>query len=136
MPVILSVFLLALALQTPPQADMPQDLRVAGRVYSILIPYGWKISDNRTGQITLEHVSGATISYNHLGRRDEDLQKIAEAGVDRVMRPLGFAGFGDPLARKLNGLPAIQYPIHGNRLSQRRKLLYIAFQQDDGFSEI
>src|SRR5262249_29650650 len=112
------------------------DLRVNGRLYSVLIPHGWKVADRLAADIVLEHSSGATFSYNNVATRGSDLAAVAQLGVDRTMRPLGFASFGNPLQRKLNGYPAVQYEIHGNRLSEHRRVLYLAVQREDSFYEV
>jgi hypothetical protein len=129
---MLPVLILTVALQLPPDAS--KDVQVNGRLFGVLVPYGWKVDNLQTQSIQIEHTSGATFIFRSI-RGKGDLETFAREGVDRVMMPLGFATFGDPLKRKVNGAPAIQYEIQGNRLSRHRKLLYIAIAREDGYYE-
>jgi hypothetical protein len=113
-------------------------LLLAAQQDSLLVPNGWKAETLLRGSdIIIEHVSGASIIYRPAPARGlRDLDAVARQGVDRTMQPLGFATFGPALLRKLNGDAAIQYEIRGNRLSERRKLLYVGIQRSDGFYEM
>src|SRR5262245_50251668 len=129
---MLPILLLTVALQLP--ADVSKDVQVNGRQFGVLVPYGWKVDNMQSQSIQIEHTSGASFIFRSI-RGKGDLETFAREGVDRVMMPLGFATFDEPLKRKVNVAPAIQYEIQGNRLSRHRKLLYIAFARDDGFYE-
>jgi hypothetical protein len=129
---MLPTLLLTVALQLQP--DVPKDVQVNGRQFGVLVPFGWKVDNLQTQSIQIKHSSGASFIFRGI-RGKGDLETFALEGVDRVMMPLGFATFGEALKRKVNGAPAIQYQIQGNRLSQHRKLLYIAIARDDGFYE-
>ena len=130
---MLPILFLTVALQLP-SPDVSKDVQVNGRQFGVLVPYGWKVDNLHTQSIEIDHTSGASFIFRSI-RGKGNLDAFAREGVDRVMMPLGFATFGEPLNRKVNGAPAVQYEIQGNRLSRHRKLLYIAIARDDGFYE-
>src|SRR5262245_17330793 len=106
---MLPILLLTVALQLP-SSDVSRDVQVNGRQFGVLVPYGWKVDNLHTQSIEIEHTSGASFIFRSI-RGKGDLETFAREGVDRVMMPLGFATFGEPLQRKVNGAPAIQYQI-------------------------
>jgi len=133
----LAILILLLQQTQPVPAVQSRDVRLNGSLHTVLVPHGWKVRDIFGPDIRVEHSSGALLIFRTAAARGiRDLEAFTRMGLDRTMQPLGFASFGDPLERKMNGAPAIQYEIVGNRLSERHKLLYVGIRKDDGFYEM
>ena len=52
------------------------------------------------------------------------------------MTPLGFAKLGEPQHFKGTNEEWVQYEIHGNRLTEHRRILYRAFRRGSGLFEL
>ena len=131
---ILTAAILLVLQAVPP----PAETVFQSRSMHILVPHGWKPAEpeSRSSVIRLEHSSGASFEVRRAGSGTQKLKQFAERGLEQVWLPLGFVSLGDPLERKLRNDPAIQYKIIGNRLSERRKLSYIAVFRIDGALEL
>ncbi|MBI4474021.1 MAG: hypothetical protein HY646_15235, partial [Acidobacteria bacterium] len=117
-----------LLLQASPEAV------IRGDAYQMLVPHGWSATESRPDRLV--HTTGASFEVLSIPRAAADIQQYAIRGVEQVWRPLGFVVVGKPVERKVRGYPAIQYDIQGNRLSERRKLRYIAVDRGAGSYEL
>ena len=124
------LLLILAAAQVSEQASAP----VRGDRFQIVVPQGWKVL-NAGADIVLEHSSGASLLLlraSLTGRLEDFAQKQAE----RVMAPLGFAKIGEPQHYKATNEEWVQYEIHGNRLSEHRRILYRVFRRPSGSFEL
>jgi hypothetical protein len=114
------------------QAAQPSVAR--GDRFQIVVPQGWKVA-TAARDVVLEHSTGASL----LVRRPaapKNLDTFAYDAVERIMAPLGFAKLDKPRRSKNGDEEAVQYEIRGNRLSERRRLLYRAIQRRTGVFEM
>jgi len=125
----MTVFLLLLAtLQLPQPAQL-----VRTRTFQIMAPQGWVVVTT-SGAILLNHASGASVFVNK-SSQTENLKSYARRSAERIMAPLGFAKLQEPRHFAGNGQEWVQYEIRGNRLSDRRRILYRALMRKGGMVE-
>ena len=123
----LLLFVLA-TIQISPSAQVVQT-----RTFQIMAPQGWVVADTG-GLIWLNHSTGASVMVLR-SRQTEKLDSFARRGAERIMSPLGFAKFDEPRRFTGNGEEWVQYEIRGNRLSERRRILYRAVRRKSGLIE-
>jgi hypothetical protein len=100
----------------------------------VMAPHGWEVRE-ASSDIWLQHASGASLRVIR-SRQGRNLERFAYEGVERIMRPLGFAKFEGPRSFKDSEGGSLQYEIRGNRLSERRRILYRAVQRKENVIEI
>ena len=116
MPILLLVFL-AVQFPEPP-----------------ILPQGW--TGRASGAVArLEHSSGASLLVTR-PRPTEEFNAFARHAVERLASPLGFARIGEPRHFSDPNQEWFEYQIRGNRLSERRRILYRLVRSDAGFVEI
>lgn len=115
----------------------PTPVVVRGDRSEIVVPQGWKVARLGT-EVAIEHATGASLLVRRpvLRTAERNLDSLAEDAVERIMAPLGFAKFEKPRRFKNGGEESVQYEIRGNRLSERRRLLYRAIRHDRSVFEI
>lgn len=83
----------------------------------------------------LEHSSGASLLVTKsrpAGEFDSDTRRVAE----RLANPLGFAQIGEPRHFSDSNQEWVEYVIRGNRLAERRRILYRAVRNQSDLTEI
>ncbi len=90
---------------------------------------------NDGGDIVLEHSSGASLLLLRASLTGR-LEDFAQRQAERIMAPLGFAKLGEPQHFKATNEEWVQYEIHGNRLSEHRRILYRVFRRPSGLFEL
>ena len=118
----LLLFVLA-TIQISPSAQVVQT-----RTFQIMAPQGWVVADT-AGLIWLNHSTGASVMVLR-SRQTEKLDSFARRGAERIMSPLD-----EPRRFTGNGEEWVQYEIRGNRLSERRRILYRAVRRKSGLIE-
>jgi len=124
------LLLILAAVQVPEQASAP----VRGDRFQIAVPQGWRVL-NDGGDIVLEHSSGASLLLLRASLTGR-LEDFAQRQAERIMAPLGFAKLGEPQHFKATNEEWVQYEIHGNRLSEHRRILYRVFRRPSGLFEL
>jgi hypothetical protein len=99
----------------------------------IVAPQGWSVRDSAIPW--LEHATGASVRVMRFSQRGT-LETYARDAAERVMRPLGFGKLSAPTYFRNSEQEWIQYEIWGNRLSERRRILYRAIRRSDALFEI
>jgi len=122
------LFFVLVAIQIP---QSPQLVRT--RAFQIMAPQGWVVVDTG-GAILLNHATGASVMVVKL-RQTENLESFARRSAERIMAPLGFAKLREPRRFAGNGEEWVQYEIFGNRLTERRRILYRALLRKSGIVE-
>ena len=120
-------------LQSVQVAQEPTIIR--SRTFQIVAPQGWKVRDSAS-DIWLEHSTGASLRIIRSSRPTQNFDSYARLGVDRIMAPLGFAKFEEPRRFKDSDEESLQYEIRGNRLSERRRILYRVIFRKTGIFEV
>ncbi|HYR88677.1 MAG TPA: hypothetical protein VE422_31650 [Terriglobia bacterium] len=115
--------------------QVPQPNLIRSRTFQIVAPQGWKVRDS-SNDIWIEHSTGASLRIVRSGRLTQNFDSYARLGVDRIMAPLGFAKFEEPRRFKNSDEESLQYEIRGNRLSERRRILYRAILRKTGVFEV
>ena len=125
-------FLLAVlaAIQSPRPVDV-----VRGGSFELTVPQGWTASTVTGTLVRLDHSTGASLLIIRT-RSNENLDSFAHRGAERTMAPLGFAKIEDPRHFSDSDKELVQYEIRGNRLSERRRILYRALRSKDGLFEV
>jgi hypothetical protein len=124
--------LFVVVLQTASQPPPPSIAR--GDRFQLVVPQGWKAL-NESGSVLLAHASGASLLIQRINRTS-NLADYAQRQADRIMMPLGFADkLEEPRLFKADNQEWVQYEIRGNRLSERRRLLYRAQRKDANYFE-
>ena len=126
MPFLLLVFIAIQAAQPPGQ--------LRGRSFLIMAPHGWAVHEAGADAI-FEHATGASLRVVRL-RLLQKIDSFARDAAERVMRPLGFAKLGEPLRFQDSDQEWVQYEIRGNRLSDRRRILYRAVRRHNTLFEV
>ena len=119
--------ILALSQAVPPSL-------ARGDRFQIVVPQGWKVS-RAAADVLLEHSTGASL----IVRRPVQARNIdvfARDGVERIMAPLGFAKLDPPRKFEDSNAESVQYEIRGNRLSERRRILYRVVRRDAAVFEV
>ena len=124
------LLLILAAVQVSEQASSP----VRGDRFQIVVPQGWRVL-NAGADIVLEHSSGASLLLLRASLTGR-LEDFAQRQAERVMAPLGFAKIGEPQHYKATNEEWVQYEIHGNRLSEHRRILYRVFRRPSGLFEL
>jgi hypothetical protein len=124
---------LLISILTALQAPQPNVVR--SRTFQIVAPQGWKVLESGF-DIWLEHSTGASLRIVRSARPAQGFDSYARLGVDRIMAPLGFAKFEEPRRFKNADEESLQYEIRGNRLSERRRILYRAILRKAGVFEV
>ena len=101
----------------------------------LILPQGWSGKAIRGELAWLEHSSGATLLV-WSPRPTEDINAFAYRAVERLASPLGFVKIGEPRHFSDSNQEWVEYQIRGNRLTERRRILYRAVRRDAGFVEI
>ena len=114
------------------QVAVPAPVR--GDRFQILVPQGWRTL-NGGGDILIDHATGASVMVRRIAQT-KNLSDYALHQAERVMTPLGFARLGEPRFFKDNHDEWVEYEIRGNRLADRRRILYRALRRDNGFFEM
>ena len=123
------LFLVFLAIQA---GQPPEFLR--GRTLQIMAPHGWTVRE-RDVDAVLDHSTGASLRVVRF-RQQEKIETFAREAVERVMRPLGFAKLGEARHFQDSDQEWVQYEVRGNRLSNRRRILYRAVRRQGALFEI
>ena len=124
------LLLILAAVQVSEQVSAP----VRGDRFQIAVPQGWRVL-NDGGDIVLEHSSGASLLLLRASLTGR-LEDFAQRQAERIMAPLGFAKLGEPQHFKATNEEWVQYEIHGNRLSEHRRILYRVFRRPSGLFEL
>jgi hypothetical protein len=128
--------LLQLLLLILPTVQAPQQPTVVrSRTFQIVAPQGWKVRES-SSDIWLEHSTGASLLIVRSARPTQNFDSYARLGLERIMAPLGFAKFEEPRRFKNSDEESLQYEIRGNRLSERRRILYRAILRKTGVFEV
>ena len=125
---MLLVMLLLAALQAAAPSAQPT---ARGDRFQIAVPQGWKILTAGT-DVVLEHSSGASLLIVRV-EASRNLAEYAQQQAERIMAPLGFAKLGDPRTFKDTRDEWVEYEIHGNRLSDHRRILYRALRRGTAY---
>jgi hypothetical protein len=118
------VLLLLAVLQAASPSAQPT---ARGDRFQIAVPQGWKILTSGT-DVVLEHATGASLLIVRVDAA-RNLGEYAQQQAERIMTPLGFAKLGDPRTFKDTHDEWVEYEIHGNRLSDPRRILYRALRR-------
>ena len=100
-----------------------------------ILPQGWTGLIFRGDLARLEHSSGATLNVAR-PRPSEDIDAHAYRTVERLASSLGFLRIGRPRHFIDSNQEWIEYDVRGNRLTERRRILYRAVRSETGFLEI
>jgi hypothetical protein len=103
--------------------------------YEITVPYGWTAVEVGGGVTMLKHATGASLLVLN-SRSTNDFDGFTEHAAERVANPLGFAKIGRPRHFSDPNQEWFEYDIRGNRLADRRRILYRAVQSGTGRNEI
>jgi hypothetical protein len=113
-------------------AQAPRVLRDGG--YEITVPHGWTAVE--VGSLAmLKHATGASLLVVN-SRTTNDFSGFTEHAAERVANPLGFATIGKPRHFSDSNQEWFEYDIRGNRLADRRRILYRAVRSGTGLTEI
>jgi hypothetical protein len=112
----------------------PAGARVRGDRFQIAVPQGWRIL-TAGSDVVLEHSSGASLLLLRAAPA-ANLNDFAQRQAERIMTPLGFATLGEPQHFKGQNQEWVQYEIHGNRMTDHRRILYRAFRRGTGLFEL
>ncbi len=104
------------------------------RVPEFTVPQGW------TAQLAgidlrVRHTTGASLMVVR-SRHTEKLASYARSAAEGWANPLGFARIGEPRHFSDAGQEWFEYEIHGNRIAERRRILYRATRNSSGLVEI
>ncbi len=105
-----------------------------GDRFQVAVPQGWKVT-RAAADVSLEHSSGASLAVRR-ARQAGDIDTFARTGAERVMAPLGFAKLGAPRKFQDSNAESVQYEVRGNRLSERRRILYRVVRRDASVFEV
>jgi hypothetical protein len=108
---------------------------IRGGSFEVTVPQGWTASTVTGTFVRLDHSTGASLLIIRT-RSNENLDSFARRGAERIMAPLGFAKIEDPRHFSDSDKELVQYEIWGNRLSERRRILYRALRSKDGLFEV
>ena len=108
---------------------------VKGYGYEVTVPYGWKALDVGPGVTRLEHTTGATLLIAN-SRPTREFNSVTHDAAERLANPLGFATIGEPRHFRDSSQEWFEYDIRGNRLTDRRRILYRAIRSKSGLTEI
>ena len=99
-----------------------------------ILPQGWTTPFIRDDS-RVEHISGASLTI--MRRRSPDpFDTFTRRAVEGIARPLGFARIGEPRHFRDSNQRWVEYQVRGNRLVNRRRILYRAVRTDVEFVEI
>jgi hypothetical protein len=101
----------------------------------ITVPHGWTARDVNESFAMLEHTSGATLLVTK-ARPAQEFRAATNNRAERIANPLGFATIGTPRHFKNPDQEWFEYDIRGNRLADRRRILYRAVVDKTGLTEI
>jgi hypothetical protein len=120
-------------IQTPP----PVPTVARGDRFQILVPQGWKVT-RAAADVAIEHSTGASLLVRRPAqfRSEGNLDTFAKDAVERIMAPLGFAKSDVPRRFRKGDEESVYYEIQGNRLSERRRILYRAVRHPKGVVEV
>jgi len=107
---------------------------VRGDRFQIAVPQGWRIL-TAGSDVVLEHSTGASLLLLR-ATPSSNLNDFAQRQAERIMSPLGFARLGEPQHFKGTNQEWVQYEIHGNRMTEHRRILYRAFRRGSGLFEL
>lgn len=107
---------------------------IRGSDYEITVPYGWKAL-TVSGFARLEHSAGASLQITR-PRPTEEFNSFVRRAAERLATPLGFAKIAEPRHFRDSSQEWFEYDIRGNRLSDRRRILYRAIRNESGLVEI
>lgn len=108
---------------------------IRGGDCEITVPYGWKALIVGCAAARLEHSAGASLRISR-PRPSEDLDSFVGRAAERLATPLGFAKIAEPRHFRDSSQEWFEYDIRGNRLSERRRILYRAIRNESGLVEI
>src|SRR6266581_3428620 len=104
------------------------------RVPEFTVPQGW-IVEMVGIDLRVTHTTGASLRVIR-SRRTQDLASYAHSAAEGWANPLGFARIGEPRHFSDGSQESFEYEIHGNRLAERRRILYRATRSSSGLVEI
>jgi hypothetical protein len=82
----------------------------------------------------IKHATGASLLVLN-SRSTNDFGGFTEHAAERFANPLGFATIGKPRHFSNSNQEWFEYDIRGNRLADRRRILYLAVQSGTGLTE-
>src|SRR5690242_15833476 len=105
--------------------QFPQPQRqTRSHVPELTVPQGW--TAKMVGiDLRATHSTGASLLVIR-SRRTQELASYARNAAEGWANPLGFATIGQPRHFSDSSQEWFEYEIHGNRLSERRRILYRA----------
>jgi hypothetical protein len=101
----------------------------------ITVPHGWTMRVLNQGFAWLDHASGATLRVTR-SFRARRFETLPQQTAERLANPLGFATIGEPRHFSDSNQEWFEYDIRGNRLTDRRQILYRAIRNREGLTEI
>jgi hypothetical protein len=116
------------------QVTQPPNV-IRGYDFEITVPHGWKALEANANVSRLEHSSGATLLVTK-SRPTEEFDRYTRRAVERLANPLGFARIGEPRRFRDSNQEWVEYDVRGNRLAERRRILYRAIRNESGLTEI
>jgi len=104
------------------------------RLPEFTVPQGWTV---KLAGIDLHvtHATGASLTVIR-SRHTEELASYAHKAAEGWANPLGFARIGEPSHFSDASQEWFEYEIQGNRLAERRRILYRAIRNSSGLVEI
>lgn len=108
---------------------------IRGYDFEITVPHGWVAKEAGVSVSWLEHSSGASLFVNK-PRPTEEFDSYTRRAVERLANPLGFARIGEPRNFRDSNQQWVEYNVRGNRLTERRRILYRAIRNESGLTEI
>jgi hypothetical protein len=115
------------------QSSQPQR-PTRSRVPEFTVPQGWNVQLAGI-DLRVTHATGASLTVMR-SRHTEKLASYAQIAAEGWANPLGFARIGEPRHFSDAGQEWFEYEIHGNRLAERRRILYRATRNSSGLVEI
>jgi hypothetical protein len=103
--------------------------------YEVTVPNGWTAVEVGGGVTMLKHATGASLLVLN-SRLTNDFNDFTEHAAERVANPLGFARIGKPRHFSDSNQEWFEYDIRGNRLADRRRILYRAVRSRTGLTQI
>jgi len=102
--------------------------------YEITVPYGWT-AEMVSRDAKLKHATGASLLVVN-SRSTNDFRGFTEHAAEGFANPLGFATIGKPRHFSDSNQEWVEYDIRGNRLADRRRMLYRAVRSRSGLTQI
>src|SRR6266705_7072296 len=104
------------------------------RVPEFTVPQGWTVK--MVGiDLRVTHATGASLTVIR-SRHTKELASYARSAAEGWANPLGFARIGEPRHFSDASQEWFEYEIHGNRIAERRRILYRATRNSSGLVEI